>query len=145
MVGKSGWRFARVRGLGIGECLDATQTDDVVALIRTATGGPGADVAIDATGRPEVWEQAIDVTGRGGSVVFFGGCAPGTSIRLDTRRAHYEELTLLGAFHHTPELIRQAVEALETGAVAPDGLGTNRMRPDGVHTAPDSMQKGHPL
>ena len=145
MVGKSGWRFSRVRGLGIGECLDATQTDDVVALIRTATGGPGADVAIDATGRPEVWEQAIDVTGRGGSVVFFGGCAPGTSIRLDTRRAHYEELTLLGAFHHTPELIRRAVDLMESGVLVPDDLITHRMRLDAVRQALDLMARGDAL
>ena len=109
------------------------------------TDGRGPDVTIDATGRPEVWEQAMAAVGRGGSVVFFGGCAPGTAVRVDTRRAHYEELTLLGAFHHTPELIRQAVEALETGAVAPDGLVTHRMRLDGVHTALDLMQRGDAL
>jgi L-iditol 2-dehydrogenase len=145
LVGKAGWRLDRVRALGIGECVDATATADVVAELRTLTDGRGPDVTIDATGRPEVWEQAIAAVGRGGSVVFFGGCAPGTSVRVDTRRAHYEELTLVGAFHHTPELIRQAVEALESGTVAPDGLVTHRMRLDGVHTALDLMQKGEAL
>ena len=78
---------------------------------------------MDATGRPEVWEQAVDAAGRGGIVLFFGGCAPGTTIRLDTRRMHYEELTLLGAFHHTPEMIRRAVETAgvrRAGARQPD-------------------------
>lgn len=145
LVGKSGWRFERVRGLGIGECLDVKQTDDVVAAIRAATRGAGADVAIDATGRPEVWEQAIEATGRGGCVVFFGGCAPGTSIRLDTRRAHYEGLTLLGAFHHTPELIRRAVDLMESGALAPDGLITHRMGLDAVEQALDLMARGDAL
>jgi L-iditol 2-dehydrogenase len=78
-------------------------------------------------------------------VVFFGGCAPGTSVRVDTRRAHYEELTLVGAFHHTPELIRQAVDALETGAIVPDRLVTHRMRLDGVRTALDLMERGEAL
>ncbi|PYO20300.1 MAG: alcohol dehydrogenase [Candidatus Rokuibacteriota bacterium] len=145
LVGKSGLRFERVRGLGIGECLEATQTEDVVAAIRAATRGSGADVAIDATGRPEVWEQAIDATGRGGCVVFFGGCAPGTAIRLDTRRAHYEELTLVGAFHHTPELIRRAVELMESGVLAPDGLITHRMRLDAVRQALNLMASGDAL
>src|SRR4029077_5625186 len=31
-----------------------------------------------ATGRPEVWAQAVSAVTRGGTVVFFGGCAPGT-------------------------------------------------------------------
>jgi len=87
----------------------------------------------------------MDAVGRGGSVVFFGGCAPGTSVRVDTRRAHYEELTLVGAFHHTPELIRRAVEALEAGTIVPDGLVTHRMRLDGVHRALDLMANGSAL
>ncbi len=145
VVGKAGWRLDRVRALGLGECVDAGATSDLVADLRAATGGRGADVTIDATGRPEVWEQAMDAVGRGGSVVFFGGCAPGTTVRLDTRRAHYEELTLLGAFHHTPELIRKAVELLETGAVRPDGLITHRMGLDGVRRALDLMSRGEAL
>ena len=145
LVGKAGWRLDRVRALEIGECVDATAAADVVADLRALTEGRGPDVTIDATGRPEVWEQAMAAVGRGGSVVFFGGCAPGTSVRVDTRRAHYEELTLVGAFHHTPELIRQAVEALESGTIAPDGLVTHRMRLDGVHAALDLMQKGEAL
>ncbi len=145
LVGKAGWRLERVRSLGIGECLDATGTDNIVAEIRAGTAAHGADVAFDATGRPEVWEQAIDATGRGGSVVFFGGCAPGTSIRLDTRRMHYEALTLLGAFHHTPELIRRAVELLESGALVPDGLITHRMPLEAVSDALELMAKGHAL
>jgi len=145
LVGKAGWRLDRVRALGIGECVDATAVADVVAELRALTDGRGPDVTIDATGRPEAWERAIAAVSRGGSVVFFGGCAPGTSVQVDTRRAHYEELTLVGAFHHTPELIRQAVEALESGAVTPDGLVTHRMRLDGVHAALDLMQRGDAL
>src|SRR4030095_12719183 len=108
---KAGWRLDRVRELGLGDCIDAT-AGDVRTALRDVTGGRGVDVAMDATGRPEVWEQAVDVTGRGGTVLFFGGCAPGTSIQLDTRRVHYEELTLVGAFHHTPDLIRRSVELI---------------------------------
>jgi L-iditol 2-dehydrogenase len=134
-----------VRTLGLADCVDARASGDVVADLRAATEGRGPDVTIDATGRPEVWETAMAAVGRGGSVVFFGGCAPGTSVRVDTRRAHYEELTLVGAFHHTPELIRQAVDALETGAVVPDGLVTHRMRLNGVHAALDLMEKGDAL
>ena len=144
VVGKAGWRFDRVRALGLAECVDATAGDPVGA-VRAATGGRGADVTIDATGRPEVWEQAIAAVGRGGSVVFFGGCAPGTSIRVDTRRAHYEELTLLGAFHHTPESIRRAVELLEAEAVQPGGLISHTMGLDGVSRALAMMAEGQAL
>jgi L-iditol 2-dehydrogenase len=145
VVGKSGWRLDRVRALRVAECVDASASADVVADLRARTDGRGADVTIDATGRPEVWEQAMAAVGRGGSVVFFGGCAPGTSVQVDTRRAHYEELTLVGAFHHTPELIRQAIEALEAGVVNPDGLVTHTMGLPDVQRALDLMATGAAL
>jgi L-iditol 2-dehydrogenase len=145
MVGKPGWRLNQVRRLGIGDCLEATASSDIVGALREVLGGRGADVAVDATGRPEVWEQAVAVAGQGGTVLFFGGCAPGTTVPLDTRRVHYEELTLLGAFHHTPDLIRRAVEMLESGALHPDGLLTHRMGLEGVGTALDLMAQGDAL
>ena len=145
VVGKQGPRLTRVQGLGLGDVIDATATGDVVADVRAATAGRGADVTIDATGRPEVWQQAVDSVGRGGSVVFFGGCAPGTAISVDTRRAHYEELALLGAFHHTPDLIRRAVDLLEGDTVQPEALLTHRMGLGGVPEALALMTTGQAL
>jgi L-iditol 2-dehydrogenase len=143
MVGRPGWRLDRVRALGGWECLEASP--DVAADIRARTEGRGAEVTIDATGRAEVWEQAVDTVGRGGSVVFFGGCAPGTTVRLDTRRLHYEELALLGAFHHTPAVIRRAIALLESGALAPDALITHRMALDRVPEALALMARSEAL
>ena len=145
LVGKRGWRLDRVRALGIAECVDASDARDVPAAIRALTGGRGAEVTVDATGRPEVWAQAIDAASRGGTVLLFGGCAPGTTVALDTRRAHYEELTLVGAFHHTPELIRRALELLETQAVVPDALITHEMGLAEVPAALALMADGQAL
>ena len=145
MVGKAGWRFERLKNLGFARWLDASSAGNVVEAIRDITGGRGAEVTVDATGRPEVWEQAVDAVGRGGSVLFFGGCTPGTTIRLDTRRTHYEELTLLGAFHHTPEMIRRAVETLASGALVPDSLISHRMPLEEVGQALALMAKGEAL
>jgi L-iditol 2-dehydrogenase len=145
MVGKAGWRLDRVRALGLGTCLDATAVPDLGDHLRGLTGGRGPDVTVDATGRPEVWEQAIDGVGRGGTVILFGGCAPGTSVRVDTRQAHYEELTLVGAFHHTPAMIRRAVELLESKAIEPSGLLTHRMGLGQVKEALALMERGETM
>jgi L-iditol 2-dehydrogenase len=142
LVGKPGWRLERVRSLGIAECLDTSQGADLTSVLREMTGGAGVDVAVDATGRPEVWEQAMAAVGRGGTVVFFGGCAPGTTVTVDTRRAHYEELALVGAFHHTPSLIRRAVSLLESGELVPDGLLTHTMGLGQVREALGLMDRG---
>jgi L-iditol 2-dehydrogenase len=145
MVGKSGWRFDRLKNLGFARWLDATSTDNVAQAIRDVTNGRGAEVTVDATGRPEVWEHAVDAVVRGGSVLFFGGCTPGTTISLDTRKTHYEELALFGAFHHTPETIRRAVETLTSGALVPDSLISHRMPLEEVGQALALMAKGEAL
>jgi L-iditol 2-dehydrogenase len=145
LVGKAGWRLDRVRDLGLGACVDALSVPDMAAHLRGLTGGRGPEVTVDATGRPEVWEQAMDGVGRGGIVILFGGCAPGTSVRLDTRRTHYEELTLVGAFHHTPAMIRRAVELLESKAIDPAGLLTHHMGLGQVKEALAMMERGETM
>ena len=145
LVGKGSWRLDRVRGMGLAECVDFREVADMGGHLRGLTGGRGADVTVDATGRPEVWEQAIDAVGRGGTVVLFGGCAPGTVVHVDTRRAHYEELTLVGAFHHTPGLIRRAVDLLESKAIDPGPLVTHRMGLAQVKEALAMMERGETM
>jgi L-iditol 2-dehydrogenase len=144
LAGKAGPRLDRARGLGFSACVDVTGSDDGVRAVREAAG---ADVrcVIEATGRPEAWEQAMAVVGKGGTVVFFGGCAPGTSVPLDTRRVHYEELRLLGVFHHTPALIRRAVALLADGTLDPSPLVTHEMALDDVPRALDLMRRGEAL
>ena len=145
IVGRAGWRLDQVRALGLGTCVDALSVPDIASHLRGLTGRRGPDVTVDATGRPEIWEQAIDGVGRGGTVILFGGCAPGTAVRLDTRRTHYEELTLVGAFHHTPAMIRRAVELLESKAIEPSGLLTHRMGLGQVKEALALMERGETM
>ncbi len=144
VAGKAGPRFDIAARLGFAACVDVTRTLDPVGAIRAAAGG-SVRCAIDATGRPEVWEQGVAAVDKGGTVVFFGGCAPGTTIRVDTRRLHYEELRLLGVFHHTPALIRRAVRLLVEGDVDPTPLVTHAMGLEAVPEALALMSRGEAL
>jgi L-iditol 2-dehydrogenase len=95
--------------LGADEVVQITQVQDPVEAVRALTPDRrGADVVIEAVGRPEAWESAIDMVRKGGTVNFFGGCASGTKVQLDTGRLHYSEITLKATFHHTPESVRKA-------------------------------------
>jgi L-iditol 2-dehydrogenase len=82
--------------------------DPVEAVRRLSPETRGSDVVIEAVGRPEAWELAIAMVRKGGTVNFFGGCAAGTKVQLDTNRLHYSEVTLKATFHHTPETVRRA-------------------------------------
>ncbi|MFQ5840762.1 MAG: zinc-binding dehydrogenase, partial [Candidatus Methylomirabilales bacterium] len=77
VVGKGEFRLRKAAAAGADEILDATRAENVVAEVRRLSPeGRGADVTIEATGRPEVWEQAVEVTRKAGTVVLFGGCEP---------------------------------------------------------------------
>ena len=74
----------------------------------------GADVVIEATGKPKGWYDAVRAAPRGGTVVFFSGVAG--PVDLDADRIHYDELTVRGVFHHTPQTVRAALAFLASGA-----------------------------
>ncbi len=95
---------------------------DPQAWVAARTEGRGADRVIEAVGQPETWATAIGLARKGGVVNLFGGCAAGTELRLDTARIHYDALTLLGTFHHTPATVREALRLLSSGAVPPEVL-----------------------
>ncbi len=75
----------------------------------------GVDIAIEAVGVPEAWEEAVEMVRKGGTVNFFGGCAVGTHVSLDTNRLHYSDITLRATFHHTPAICRKALELIAGG------------------------------
>jgi L-iditol 2-dehydrogenase len=85
--------------------------------------GRGADILVEAAGTPESWQDALELVRPGGTVLFFGG----RELAVDTFRLHYEELTLRGAFHHTPRHVRAAVAFLASGAYPWERLVTHRV------------------
>ncbi|MGD0931499.1 MAG: zinc-binding dehydrogenase [Candidatus Korobacteraceae bacterium] len=102
-------QVAGARRVGADSTVQITAVDDPVKAVRKLThDGRGCDVVVEAVGRPQAWEWSIDMARKGGTVNFFGGCANGTTVALDTQRLHYNELTLKATFHHTPETVRKA-------------------------------------
>ncbi len=102
-------QVAAAKKMGSNDVVQITEVEDPVAAVRSLTPeGRGADVVIEAVGRPQAWEWSIDMVRKGGTVNFFGGCASGTKVQLDTNRLHYSEINLKATFHHTPEAVRKA-------------------------------------
>ena len=94
---------------GADEVVQMTTVNDPIEAVRALTPKRrGADVVIEAVGRPQAWQWAVDMVRKGGTVNFFGGCASGTKVELDTQRLHYSQITLKATFHHTPEMVRKA-------------------------------------
>ncbi|TQS45121.1 S-(hydroxymethyl)mycothiol dehydrogenase [Cryptosporangium phraense] len=68
-------KLAWARDFGATHTVNA-KTSDVVETIKDLTGGFGADVVIDAVGRPETWEQAFFARDLAGTVVLVGVPTP---------------------------------------------------------------------
>ena len=116
-IGRRPQQLLRASRMGADETVLNCDGADVVGPVHEMTGGRGADVVIEAVGLPEVWQLAIKLLRRGGVVNFFGGCPDGTNLSLDTNLLHYSELTCKASFHHTPALIRKALDLVSRGYV----------------------------
>jgi L-iditol 2-dehydrogenase len=98
---------------GAQHVVQLSNTSDVVSAVRSLTRAEqGADAVIEAVGRPEAWQWAVAMARKGGTINFFGGCATGTKVELDTNRIHYSALNMRATFHHTPRSVRRAFELL---------------------------------
>ena len=74
-------KLAGARNLGATETVNATGTD-VIEAVRELTGGFGADVVIDAVGRPETYRQAFYARDLAGTVVLVGVPTPEMALEL---------------------------------------------------------------
>jgi len=132
-------RLQRAAQLGADQLI---ASNDPASQVKTLTENRGADVTIEAVGKPETWELAVRATRKGGTTVLFGGCPSGSTSSIDTGLVHYGELTLKGVFHHTPRDVREALGLISTGKVKVAALITHRMRLTEVEEALRLMQKG---
>ncbi|TXH17310.1 MAG: S-(hydroxymethyl)mycothiol dehydrogenase [Mycobacterium sp.] len=69
------------RELGATHTVNAAVTDTVEA-VQELTGGFGADVVIDAVGRPETWKQAFYARDLAGTVVLVGVPTPDMTLEM---------------------------------------------------------------
>jgi L-iditol 2-dehydrogenase len=106
---------------------------ELAPLFGGAPGdGVGAAVVIEAAGTEEAWARAVELVRPGGTVVLFGGLPRSAEPRVDAYRLHYEEVTLRGAFHHTPRTVRTALAFLASGARPWERLITHDVSLDGL-------------
>jgi L-iditol 2-dehydrogenase len=115
-------------GADAGIVLDLERPQLAISELRHMTEGRGADVMIEAVGHPQTWELSTKLVRKGGVVNFFGGCAAGTRVGLDTQLLHYSEITCKASFHHTPDHIRRSLEIISSGKVNADHF-VNREEP----------------
>lgn len=111
IAGRGGDRLKWAAALGPDRVIDV-RSGDPAGEVAALNGGNGPDLVIECTGQLDGWHQSLSYLRRGGRVVLFGGCAAGTTLNVDTRRMHYDNLTLLAPFHFRPRDVKHAFQIL---------------------------------
>lgn len=127
--------------VGADRVIDVDNSDLLKELLAE-TDGRGADLVIECTGRPEIWESTLSMVRKGGNVLLFGGCPEGSSACFDTKRLHYDEITLKGVFHFTPDAVKKAYGILASGKINVKPLITAEMPLRDLPKAFELLMKG---
>src|SRR5262249_54776296 len=107
LCGRAPQRLGLARQFGVDAVINYADVPDQVAAVRVLTDGQrGVDVAIEAVGRPEVWETTVAMVRKGGQAIFYGGCPRGPRVRLGTPALHYDQLPPPREFPQNPYHLR---------------------------------------
>jgi 2-desacetyl-2-hydroxyethyl bacteriochlorophyllide A dehydrogenase len=119
-------RRARAHTVGSDIEIDPSQagTDSILA----ATDGRGADVVIEAVGRPATYTQAIALARRGGRILAYGAAPPDATIEVHPFEIYSKELTITGSYAGTYETWPTAIDLIGSGRIDP-GQIVDSVRP----------------
>ncbi len=117
----------------------ASILDEAEALREASRDGRGYDLVVEAAGAHETTQTAPALVRRGGKVLLFGGCAMDVRMTLSPARLHYDEISILASFHHTPRHVTAALDALAEGRLNLDPLLETSVGLEGVAGALHAM------
>ena len=135
------------KGFGATHTVNA-RSEDVVETVRALTGGFGADVVIDAVGRPETYEQAFYARDLAGTVVLVGVPTPEMKLELPLLDVFGRGGALKSSWYGDCLPSRDfpmLIDLYLQGRLDLDAFVTETIRLDQVEEAFGAMQRGDVL
>ena len=114
-------RRARAHAIGSDIEIDPLAENATERLLQ-ATEGRGADVVIEAVGRPATYKQAIELVRRGGRILAYGAAPPDATIDLKPFDIYAKELTIVGSYAGTYTTWPKAIDLIANGRVNPSQI-----------------------
>ena len=109
-------KLERARELGADETVNHG-SGDVVAAVRQATGGHGADVVIEHVGEA-TWKTSLQVAATGGRIAVCGATS-GPNPPANLHRIWWKQLTVVGSTMGTQEDFRAVYDLVASGRAKP--------------------------
>ncbi|TWP51665.1 S-(hydroxymethyl)mycothiol dehydrogenase [Lentzea tibetensis] len=135
------------KGFGATHTIDA-RSADVVSAIQDLTEGFGADVVIDAVGRPETWKQAFYARDLAGTVVLVGVPTPDMQLEMPLIDFFSRGGSLKSSWYGDCLPTRDfpmLVDLYQQGRFDLDAFVSEEIALDQVEAAFDKMHKGEVL
>ena len=134
-------RRAAALKAGADMAVDPTKYD-VLAKVRAASHGMGADVVICAIGIPALANDAIRIVRHQGRVSLFAGFSKGVQAELDVNAIHYNEIMVTGGFGLTRIHFERALNMIASGRIEVDSLLTHRFGLKDIEAALNAAEQG---
>eukprot|EP00898_Chlorokybus_atmophyticus_P001780 jgi/Chlat1/2602/Chrsp178S02453 len=90
-------KLEAAQGLGATDTVNA-KTENVVDKIMAITGGRGVDVALEALGRPDTFQQAVKAVRDGGRAVMVGIAPVGVTAAIEITRLVRRKISIIGSY-----------------------------------------------
>lgn len=110
-----------------------SMTQDLHACIQEITGGDGADLAIEAVGRPQTYLSSLDETSFTGRVVYIGYAKE--KVAYDTQYFVKKEIDIRGSRNAMPEDFAAVIAYLKSGKCPMESLISKIYEPEQAQEA----------
>jgi S-(hydroxymethyl)glutathione dehydrogenase/alcohol dehydrogenase len=137
------WKFELARALGATDCVDP-KAGDPVAAVHQLTGG-GADFAFECIGLVPTVQQAVAMTGRGGTAVLVGVVPITQLVPISAADLTLQEKKITGSYMGSNRFrfdMPRYVDFYLDGRLKLDEMISSRIALDQVNEAFERMRKG---
>ncbi len=101
--------------------------EDVAAAVTEATGGTPVDVVVEVTGDAGSFLRALDLVGRGGTIVHASITGKGTRVPVPLDQLVWKQIRVQGVYSKSPESMDLALAYVMTGRVPVERMITHRL------------------
>ena len=142
-VDAKSWKFDLAQKLGATDCIDATDGDPVAA-VHQLTGG-GADFVFECIGLIPTVQQAVAMTGRGGTTVLVGVVPMAELVPISASDLTLQEKKITGSYMGSNRFrfdMPKYIDFYLDGRLHLDEMISSRIELEDVNDAFDLMRKG---
>ncbi len=107
--------------LGADEVFNPVE-ENSIEKIKQLTEGRGADIVINTTAISKVAQEAIQLVGKMGKVVFYSSQHPDNPINISPDRIHNDEITITGTVSPSISDFQKSAKLLSTKIISPEPL-----------------------